>query len=121
MKLYEKIGFDQAFTFVYSPRPGTPATKLPDQVPQKAKVTRLNRLIELINASALQANASQVGRQGEVLVDGVSEKDPGRLAGRLRNNKLVVFPGKEDLIGGLISVTTTAAHMWGFTGEVSQQ
>ncbi len=55
------------------------------------------------------------------MVDGVSEKDPGRLAGRLRNNKLVVFPGKEDLIGGLISVTTTAAHMWGFTGEVSQQ
>jgi len=118
LELYSKIGFDQAFTFVYSPRPGTAAAKKPDQVPQKTKIARLTRLIELINASALRINSSQVGRQGEVLVEGVSEKNPSKLAGRLRNNKLVVFSGKENLVGRFVTVTLTAAYQWGFAGEV---
>jgi tRNA-2-methylthio-N6-dimethylallyladenosine synthase len=121
LQVYEQIGFDQAFTFAYSPRPGTPAARLPDQVPQKEKAARLNRLIELTNETALRINRSQVGRQGEVLVAGASEKDSSRLAGRLRNNKLVVFPGPVNLIGRFAQVSLTAARQWGFSGELSPE
>ena len=119
LQLYQQLRFDQAFTFVYSPRPGTPAAELPDQVPQKEKTARVNRLIGLITTGASQANLEQVGQQGEILVDGLSERGAGQLAGRLRTNKTVVLSGAPDLIGRLVTVTLTEAHMWGFMGQLA--
>lgn len=116
LALYAKLGFDQAFTFVYSPRPGTAAAKLPDQVPQEVKVARVSRLSEMINERARRINQAQLGRREELLVEGRSEKDSARLAGRTRTNKLVVFPGGAELIGRLVTVTLTAAYSWGFAG-----
>jgi len=118
LELYRRIGFDQAFTFAFSPRPGTPAAAMEKQVPQSLRQARLARLIELTKDCALSINSTWVGREEEVLVEGVSEKDSSRLAGRLRNNKLVVFPGTRDLVGRFASVRLTRAHPWGFTGEL---
>jgi tRNA-2-methylthio-N6-dimethylallyladenosine synthase len=117
MELYEKLAFDQAFTFIYSPRPGTPAAKLPEQIPYRTKQARLMRLVEVINTNALRINEKWVGREVEVLVDGTSDKDVTRLSGRLRNNKLVIFPGAEKLVGQLVQVRITSATLWGLHGE----
>jgi len=81
--------FDAAFTFIYSPREGTRAASMPDQVPEDVKHDRIYRLIELVNATAEDVNESLRGRVVEVMVDGPSERDPSILAGRTRSNKMV--------------------------------
>ncbi len=117
LAFYEKLEFDQAFVFVYSPRPGTPAEKMDGQVPQPTKVARLQRVAEVTSACALKRNAARVGRTEEVLVEGASEKNPALLQGRLRNNKMVVFAGSAQTIGQFVSVTLEKAHPWGFSSS----
>lgn len=93
MSLMEEVGFDTAFMFAYSERPGTiAARKYPDDVPAEVKNRRLSEIIELQNRKSLESYRADIGRRFEVLVEGPSKKDPGELCGRASNNKMCVFP-----------------------------
>jgi tRNA-2-methylthio-N6-dimethylallyladenosine synthase len=89
----EEVGYDGAFTFIYSPRRGTEAAALPDQVPHEIKVERMQRLVEVVQRRATERARRFVGRSLEVLVEGPSRTDPTRLRGRSRHNKVVNFTG----------------------------
>ena len=114
----ERLRFDAAFTFHFSPRPGTRAARLPNPVPQEVKLARLSELIALQNRITMERNTAHVGEVLEVLVDGPSEKDPRVLAGYARNNKLVHFPGPAAAAGSLRGVRITEAHIWGLGGQL---
>jgi tRNA-2-methylthio-N6-dimethylallyladenosine synthase len=89
----EEVAYDGAFTFVYSPRHGTEAASLPDQVPEEVKRERIERLIEVVQRVADSRNQERIGRVEEVLVEGLSRTDPALLRGRTRRNTTVVFHG----------------------------
>lgn len=91
MKLIEEIGFDNSFSFIYSARPGTPASDLPDETPESVKKQRLQILQSRISQQARAISDAMVGTKQRVLVTGVSKKDPGQLAGRTENNRVVNF------------------------------
>lgn len=91
MKLIEEVGFDASFSFVYSPRPGTPAADLPDDTPQTLKLARLARLQKTLDENVQRISQSMVGKTESILVEGVSKKDPSELAGRTANNRIVNF------------------------------
>jgi tRNA-2-methylthio-N6-dimethylallyladenosine synthase len=93
LKVAEQVGYDGAFTFIYSPRRGTEAATLPDQVPHEAKVERMERLVEVIQRRARERAQRFVGRTVEVLVEGPSRTDQAKLRGRSRHNKVVNFSG----------------------------
>lgn len=112
--------FDQAFTFMYSKRGGTPAADMPDQVDQRTKQQRFDRLLAEVTQTARRANEVYVGRSVEVLVDGPSAKDPARLSGRTRTNKVVHFEGSPELRHSLARVTITDARTWFLEGELDQ-
>ena len=119
LRLYEQIGFEAAFMFAYSPRPGTAAATREDQVPRGTKSTRLQRLIARQNGLTIARNKTEVGREVEALVDGPAERGEGLLAGRVRSNKLVIFPGGAELAGWLVKVRLAEGHLWGFQGEIA--
>jgi tRNA-2-methylthio-N6-dimethylallyladenosine synthase len=119
MDLIAQIGFDQSFSFVYSPRPGTPAAALPDDVPLETKKQRLALLQQRINQQAQAIARSMVGTVQRILVEGPSRKDPGRLAGRTENNRVVNFSGSPDLIGQLVEVQITEALPNSLRGRVA--
>ena len=118
MALVEEIGFDQSFSFVYSPRPGTPAASLADSVPMSEKKARLQRLQATIEANARRISAGMVGSEQRVLVDGVSKKDPADIKGRTGNNRVVNFPGHRRLIGRFATVRITEAMSNSLRGEI---
>lgn len=118
LRVVERIRFDGAFMFAYSPRPGTPAAQMENQVPQHVKQERLERLIALQNHITCEINAQQVGKVFEVLVEGPSQKDPTKLAGFTREQKMVHFVGERELIGRLVRVRADEAHLWGFYGTL---
>jgi tRNA-2-methylthio-N6-dimethylallyladenosine synthase len=89
----EEVGFDGAFTFVYSPRAGTEAASMPDQIPEELKRERIERLVEVVQRVAASRNADRVGRTEEVLVEGTSRTDSALLRGRTRRNTTVNFSG----------------------------
>jgi tRNA-2-methylthio-N6-dimethylallyladenosine synthase len=93
LEVAEQVGYDGAFTFIYSPRRGTEAATLPDQVPHEIKVERMQRLVEVVQRRAAERARRFVGRSLEVLVEGPSRTDPSRLRGRSRHNKVVNFTG----------------------------
>jgi tRNA-2-methylthio-N6-dimethylallyladenosine synthase len=107
LEVVEEVGFDSAFTFVYSPRQGTEAASMPDQVPHELKIERMERLVELTQRLAHERNAGRVGRIEEVLVEGPSRTDPEVLRGRTRTNKTVLLTGAEP--GELVRVRIEAA------------
>lgn len=109
MALVDAVGFDQSFSFIYSPRPGTPAAALSDDTPHEVKLARLQRLQKQIEQNAQQISASMVGTTQTILVEGPSKKDPNELSGRTGNNRVVNFPGSADLIGSLIEVEISEA------------
>src|SRR5690606_9454672 len=117
LSLVREVEFDNAFMFMYSPRPGTGAPNLPNPVPEEVKRERLQRLIQVQNEISARKNAALVGTVQEVLVEGQNEKEPGMLNGRTRGNKLVTFPGSPDLIGRIIPVRITRARTWTLVGE----
>jgi tRNA-2-methylthio-N6-dimethylallyladenosine synthase len=104
----ETVGYDGAFTFIYSPRRGTQAATLPDQIPHEVKVDRLERLVEVIQRRASERARRFVGRKLEVLVEGPSRTDPTRLRGRSRHNKVVNFTGAASP-GELVDVEITGS------------
>lgn len=118
LRVVERVRFDGAFMFAYSPRPGTPAAQMENQVPRAVKQERLQRLIALQNRITCEINSAQVGRVFEVLVEGPSQKDPTKLAGFTRENKMMHFVGSNELAGQLVRVRADEAHLWGFYGTV---
>ncbi|MGD8566572.1 MAG: tRNA (N6-isopentenyl adenosine(37)-C2)-methylthiotransferase MiaB [Gammaproteobacteria bacterium] len=118
MKLIEDIEFDHSFSFVYSPRPGTPASNFVDDVPIEVKKRRLATLQAKINQMAQAISESMVGNIEKILVERPSKKDPGQLAGRTENNRVVNFDGHSRLIGEFVNVRITEALPNSLRGEV---
>ena len=118
MKLIEDIGFDQSFSFIYSRRPGTPASNFPDDVPMEVKKARLRQLQDTINAQAAEISRAMVGTKQRILVEGPSKKDPTELCGRTENNRVVNFAAPARLIGQFVDVTITEAMSNSLRGRV---
>src|SRR5690606_25217307 len=107
LALIRRVGFDQSFSFIFSPRPGTPAAALTDVVPRAVAQQRLEQLQALINEQAAAISASMVGSVQRILVERASKKNPRELAGRTENNRWVNFAGPSDLIGQFADVVIT--------------
>jgi tRNA-2-methylthio-N6-dimethylallyladenosine synthase len=121
MKLIDDIGFDNSFSFLFSPRPGTPAANLSDETPHEVKLRRLHHLQEVINASMARISASRVGTVQRILVEGVSRRDAGELMGRTECNRVVNFAGHPRLVGQLVDVQITETRSYTLRGEVVTQ
>jgi tRNA-2-methylthio-N6-dimethylallyladenosine synthase len=116
LAVYAAARFDAAFTFAYSPRPGTrAATK--EQFPRSVTQARLTRLIEQQNRITCEVHAAAAGSVAEVLVNGRDGKNPGQLTAHTRGHHAVVLPGGPELIGRTLTVRLTTAHLWGFHAE----
>jgi tRNA-2-methylthio-N6-dimethylallyladenosine synthase len=109
MDLVQDVGFDQSFSFIYSPRPGTPAATMPDDTPAEVKKARLLRLQERIGAQAASISAAMVGRTEQVLVEGPSRRAPGEWCGRTENNRVVNFPRDGLAAGAFADIILTEA------------
>jgi tRNA-2-methylthio-N6-dimethylallyladenosine synthase len=121
MKLIDDVGYDASFSFVFSPRPGTPAAALEDDTPQDVKLKRLQHLQAAIEANVWRISASRVGTVQRILVEGRSKKDAAELMGRTECNRIVNFPGGPHaarLVGRMIDVTITQALPHSLRGEV---
>ncbi len=119
LRLVDEIGFDGSFSFVYSPRPGTPAASLADPTPREEKLARLARLQAALEIEARRISAAMVGTVQRVLVEGPSRKDPRELAGRTGNNRVVNFPGGGDLVGKTIELHIDAALPHSLRGRIA--
>ncbi len=118
LTLVQEAEYDFAFSFLYSPREGTPAAKAEDQVADADKHARFDRLQEVLQPIFLKKNEAMVGSVQEVLVEGVSKNDKNVLNGRTEGNKLVHFPGSQALIGKLVHVRVTEAKTFTLFGEM---
>jgi tRNA-2-methylthio-N6-dimethylallyladenosine synthase len=119
LRLAEDVGFDGSFSFIYSPRPGTPAAGLSDPTPREVKLARLARLQAALEHEARRISAAMVGRVERVLVEGPSRKDPGELAGRTGNNRVVNFSGSPQLVGQMIEMHIEAALPHSLRGRIA--
>jgi tRNA-2-methylthio-N6-dimethylallyladenosine synthase len=120
MKLVEDVGFDDSFSFIYSPRPGTPAADLPDSTPQEIKRERLQRLQEKITQQARAISQNMIGTTQRILVEGVSRKNADELCGRTDNNRMVNFPAKLEDANHFLSVKITAALAHSLRGQIAE-
>ncbi len=120
LRTMEDIRFDAAFMFAYSIRPDTIAGERDDQIDAVTKKQRLTRIMEMQDRITCEANAEYIGRTVEVLIEGVSPKNPDRLQGYSREFKLVNFQGSPSRSGRLARVKIHASHGWGLTGELEQ-
>ncbi|MEH6650209.1 MAG: tRNA (N6-isopentenyl adenosine(37)-C2)-methylthiotransferase MiaB [Motiliproteus sp.] len=119
MNLIHDIGFDHSFSFIYSPRPGTPAAELPDSTSEETKKQRLQILQRRIISQAMDISQTMVGSEQKILVSGYSKKDPGKLQGRTENNRVVNFPCDDpDLIGRFATVKIAHAYPNSLVGEL---
>ncbi|MDD5250040.1 MAG: tRNA (N6-isopentenyl adenosine(37)-C2)-methylthiotransferase MiaB [Rhodocyclaceae bacterium] len=118
MKLIDEIGFDASFSFIYSPRPGTPAVELADDTPAATKSARLMRLQKRIEAQAFAISQAMVGTVQRVLVEAHAKKDALELAGRTDNNRVVNFAGHARLIGHFVDVRIVGAFPHSLRGEI---
>src|SRR6059036_1634468 len=114
--LVDKIQFDNAFVFRYSPRRDTPAAEMPDQIDEPTKEARNQDLLRLVNESTRRAGERLVGQCVEVLCEGPSKTNSARLMGRTRTNKIVVFEGDDELIGELVDVQIERANGFSLYG-----
>jgi tRNA-2-methylthio-N6-dimethylallyladenosine synthase len=118
MKLIDDIGFDNSFSFIFSPRPGTPAANLADDTPHEVKLRRLQHLQGVINASIRRISDSRLGTVQRILVEGVSKRDATELMGRTECNRVVNFVGQPRLLGQLVAVRITETRSYTLRGEV---
>jgi tRNA-2-methylthio-N6-dimethylallyladenosine synthase len=116
LEAVDEVGYDSAFTFIFSPRRGTEAAGLPEQVPHAVKRERMERLVELVQRRALERSSRFIGTEQEVLVEGASRTDAARLRGRTRHNKTVNFDGVARA-GELARVRITSATSTTLQGE----
>ena len=118
MKLITDVGFDQSFSFIYSARPGTPASSMPDLVPMDEKKARLQRLQSTINDMAAEISQNMVGSTQKILVEGTSKWSEEELSGKTENNRVVNFAGPQRLIGKMVDVVITEALRNSLRGRV---
>jgi len=118
LSLYKEVGFETAFTYIYSPREGTPAAKMEDNVPMDVKKERLQRLNNLVNDISNAALKKLEGQVMEVLVEGESRKNRDVLSGYTRTSKLVNFVATKEVVGKLVRVKITDAKTWSLNGEM---
>ena len=121
MKLIDDVGYDTSFSFIFSPRPGTPAANLQDDTPHAVKLQRLQQLQAAIDDSVRAISASRHGTVQRILVEGASRKDPTELMGRTECNRVVNFRGQLRLVGQMIDVTITEASQRSLRGEVLRE
>lgn len=121
LDLYREVGFEMAFTYIYSPREGTPAAKMVDDVPDEVKKERLHRLNAVVGEYSRKALESYVGQEVEVLVEGTSKKRDDVLAGYTRKNKLVNFVAPAEYIGKLVKVKVVEAAQYSLRGEFVEE
>jgi len=117
LRLIEELELDHSFSFIYSRRPGTPAADLPDDVPHSVKQARLERLQQLINTQGQRISRQMVGSVQRILVERPARKDPGQIAGRTENNRVVNLDGPTELIGRFVDVRITEALPNSLRGE----
>ncbi|CAB5701871.1 (Dimethylallyl)adenosine tRNA methylthiotransferase MiaB [Delftia tsuruhatensis] len=118
MKLIHDVRFDNSFSFIFSPRPGTPAANLHDDTPHDVKLRRLQELQAVINQNIKDISDERVGTVQRLLVEGLSKRDGSELMGRTECNRVVNFPGNERLIGQMVDVKITEARTFTLRGEV---
>ena len=118
MTLMEEVGFESAYTFIYSPREGTPAAAKKDDVPMEVKKQRLYRLNELVNKQSADSMKAYEGKTVKVLVEGESKKDETVLSGYTEKNKVVNFTGPKSIIGKIVDVKITESKTWSLNGEL---
>lgn len=116
LSLVNEVGYDSAFTFIYSPRTGTPAARYEDQIPEPVKHERFERLVETVNAGSAEKNSAYVGRVYRVLVEGEDKKQIGNKSGRTDGFKLVNFTGEAET-GEFVNVLITGSNTFSLTGE----
>jgi tRNA-2-methylthio-N6-dimethylallyladenosine synthase len=117
MKLIDDVGYDNSFSFIFSPRPGTPAANLRDDTPQAVKLARLHQVQKAIDDSMRRISESRVGTVQRVLVEGASRKDAAELAGRTDCNRMVNFKGPARLVGQMVDVRITGTNTHSLRGE----
>ena len=118
LSLMREVGFDSAFMFKYSERPGTFASKfLPDNISEGVKIDRLNRMIALMNELSLESNRRDVGKTFEILVEGYSKRSRSDMFGRTQQNKVVVFPARDEKVGDFITVKVNSVSSATLLGE----
>ena len=120
MDVVEKVGFDSAFTFIYSKRTGTPAASMENQVPEDVVKDRFDRLLKLVQQKASEASARFTGSVQKVLVEDVNEHDETMVTGRMSNNLLVHFKGTPDLIGQIVDVHLEECKGFYYIGNLSE-
>jgi tRNA-2-methylthio-N6-dimethylallyladenosine synthase len=118
MKLIDDVGFDASFSFIFSPRPGTPAASLADDTPHEVKLRRLQTLQARLEANVVAYSKQREGTVQRILVEGPSRKDASELMGRTECNRIVNFPGAPRLIGQMVDVTITSALPHSLRGEL---
>ena len=119
LSLMREVGYDSSFMFKYSERPGTYASRhLEDNIPEETKIRRLNEMIELQNELSLKANEAWVGREADILLEGVSKRSREELFGRTEQNKVVIIPRGNHRIGQTVRVRILAASSATLKGEV---
>jgi len=118
MKLVDDVGYDASFSFIFSPRPGTPAAQLHDDSPHAVKLKRLQHLQAVLEENVQRISASRVGTVQRILVEGPSRKDPNELMGRTECNRIVNFAGPQRLVGQMVGVTITQALPHSLRAEV---
>ena len=118
MRLIEDLQFDNSFSFIFSPRPGTPAANLPDATAHEEKLRRLHEVQAAINASIARISESRLGTVQRILVEGPSKRDGNELMGRTECNRVVNFAGPARLMGQLIDVRITDTRTYSLRGEV---
>jgi tRNA-2-methylthio-N6-dimethylallyladenosine synthase len=120
LKLVEEMGFDASFSFLYSPRPGTPAAELADATPREEKLERLRRLQLLLERQAHSISEAMVGSVQRILVEGRSKKNPQELAGRTANNRVLNFPGWPRLVGSFVNARVTEVRPHSLRGALAE-
>lgn len=119
--LVETVGFDNAFSFIYSKRPGTAAASFEDQIPLEVQKDRLKRLNETLSKWSLYHNKKYEGQTVKVLVEGLSENNDNMLSGRTDTAKTVIFEGDASLIGTFVNVNITTAQTWVLKGKMEEE
>jgi tRNA-2-methylthio-N6-dimethylallyladenosine synthase len=121
MKLVDDIGYDNSYSYIFSPRPGTPAANLHDDTPHELKLSRLQILQKRIAENTRRYSEAMVGSVQRVLVEGPSKRDGSELQGRAENNRVVNFaagPNAARLIGQFVDVHITTSHPFSLRGEI---
>ena len=117
LDVVRQVRFDSAFTFIYSPRTGTPAASMPEQIPAAVVKERFARLLDLVQKIGAEQSGRDVGRTLPALGEGLDAEPPGRVTGRLGNNVMVHFPGDASLIGQIVNVALKEVHGFYYIGE----